>query len=144
MDKCNFKPHPLFDKGMTIEQMNKAYAEEFASKVELVPIHYNAEAIPDSEWEEMFNNMDNLLPTETIETYSEGFEVWTEGYSVTGNSSKANFHGRFKGETFRDAVIAFKESVTDEYSRKCIDVDRMTFWGCRFFDNQAEASKSFG
>ena len=128
MDKCTFKPHN--------------FVTEVSFK--LVPIQYNAEAIP-NEWEEMFNNMDNLLhKEESVQSSSEGFEVWTEGYSATGNSSKATFHGRFKGETFRDAVIAFKESVTDEYSRKCIDVDEMTLWGCRFFDNQADASKSFG
>lgn len=53
MDKCNFKPHPLFDTGMTVEQMNKVYAEEFEASLELVTIQYNAEAIPDDDWEEM-------------------------------------------------------------------------------------------
>ena len=36
------------------------------------------------------------------------FEVWTEGYAVTGNSSPAILHGTFKGETFKDAVIAYR------------------------------------
>lgn len=72
------------------------------------------------------------------------FEVWTEGYSVTGNSSPAILHGTFKGKTFKDAVIAYKASVKDIHSKNCIDVERMSFWGCRFFDNESDARKNFG
>ena len=75
------------------------------------------------------------------------FEVWTEGYLCTGMEgipAKAQMHGKFKGETFKDAVIAWKNTLTDEYSIKCVDIDRMNFWGCRFFDNEVDARKSFG
>ena len=72
------------------------------------------------------------------------FEVWTEGYAATGQSSDAMFHGKFKGETFKDAVIAFKNTLTDEYSIRCVDVDRMSFWACKFYDNEKDARKSFG
>lgn len=72
------------------------------------------------------------------------FEVWAEGYVATGNYSQAIFLGEYKGDTFRDAVINYKNSVTDDNTRRCIDVDGMTFGGCRFFDNEKEARKSFG
>lgn len=72
------------------------------------------------------------------------FQVWTEGYSATDESSGAVFHGEFDGETFTDAVIAWRNTLTDEYSVKCVDLDRMRFWGCRFFDNEQDARKSFG
>lgn len=72
------------------------------------------------------------------------FEVWTEGYNDMGNIGRAAFHGKFKGETFKDAIVAFRDTLTDEYSFKCIDIDRMMFWGCQFFDNEADARKSFG
>lgn len=72
------------------------------------------------------------------------FEVWSEGYAATGESGDAVFHGNFEGETFRDAVISFKNSLTNPHSISCIDIDRMTFWGCRFFDNEIDARKSFG
>jgi len=72
------------------------------------------------------------------------FEVWTEGYRATGESSKAQFHGKFEGNTFKEAVQAFKDSLTDPYSISCIDVDGLNFWGCGFFDNYDDASKSFG
>ena len=72
------------------------------------------------------------------------FEIWSEGYVLQGNSSKAIFHGKFNGNTFKDALIAFKESMNDEYSKKCIDVENSKFWGCKLFDNENDARKSFG
>ena len=69
------------------------------------------------------------------------YQVWSEGYRVTGNSGPAIFHGDFSGETFRDAVSTFKDSLTDDYSKSCVDLDQMTFWGCKFFDNLSDASK---
>lgn len=72
------------------------------------------------------------------------FQVWTEGYSATGGSSDATFHGEFEGETFKDAVIAWKNTLTDPYSIECVDLERMCFWSCRFFDNEKDARKSFG
>lgn len=73
------------------------------------------------------------------------FNIWTEGFAVTGESGKAQYHGNYKGKTFKDAVQNFKDNATmDESSRKCIDVENMNFWGCRFFDNKNDASKSFG
>ena len=32
------------------------------------------------------------------------WEIWSEGYSATGEHSGAHFHGKFPGETFDDAV----------------------------------------
>lgn len=72
------------------------------------------------------------------------YEVWSEGYAATGESSSASYHGTWKGETFRDAVAAFRDSITDEDTRRCIDLNRMTFWGCRFFDNRDEAEALYG
>ena len=72
------------------------------------------------------------------------FQIWTEGYSATGESSGAHFHGEFEGESFHDAVTAYRDSLANEPSRNCIDLERLTFWGCRFFDNEDDARKSFG
>ncbi len=75
---------------------------------------------------------------------SKEFEVWTEGYAATGESSSAMLHGVFPGETFREAVIAFRDSLTDPHSIACVNVGGMSFWGCRFFDNEKDARASFG
>ena len=72
------------------------------------------------------------------------YEVWTEGYRASGDSSQAIFHGKFKGKTFREAVVSWVNTLTDEYSIACVDLDNMNFWGCRFFDNGEDARKSFG
>jgi hypothetical protein len=72
------------------------------------------------------------------------FEVWTEGYNDMGNIGRASFHGKFKGETFKDAVIAFRDTLTDQHSINCIDIERMCFWACRFYDNEADARKLYG
>lgn len=72
------------------------------------------------------------------------FEIWAEGYSATGEYSPATFLGRFEGDTFRDAVIAWKNTLKDEHSIRCVDVDNLSFWACRLFDNENDARKSFG
>lgn len=82
------------------------------------------------------------LLTEKSEDYKE-WEVWTEGFMVTGNTEVAQFHGKFKGRNFREAVLQYKNSVSKE-TQSFIDLDRMSYWGCRFFDNERDARKSFG
>ena len=72
------------------------------------------------------------------------YEVWTEGYAATGERGVAIFHGKFKGNSFKEAVIEFRDSLTNKHSISCINIEQMTFWACRFFDNEADARKSFG
>ncbi len=67
-----------------------------------------------------------------------------EGYAATGQRHGAHCYGEWEGNTFRDAIKAFRDSLTDKYSRDCIDLERMTFWSCRFFDNETDARNSFG
>ncbi len=72
-----------------------------------------------------------------------GFEVWSEGYVATGERSGAQFHGTFFVETFREAVEKWKATL-DPDSATLVNLDELTFWGCRLFDNQEAAIKSFG
>ena len=73
------------------------------------------------------------------------FEVWTEGFQDMGQGiTHAKRHGTFSGETFKDAVIAFRNSLDDKHSISCIDIDNMVFWGCSFFDNELDARERFG
>lgn len=71
-------------------------------------------------------------------------QLWTEGYVAQGNRIDATFHGEFEASTLREAAEMFKNSLTDQYSRDCIDLESMTNWGRRFFDNGEDARKSFG
>jgi hypothetical protein len=72
------------------------------------------------------------------------FEVWTEGFNDSGNQQGAMFHGRYSGETFEDALVAFKASIEDKRSRNLVNLRTRSYWGCRFFDNGAEAKVKYG
>lgn len=69
------------------------------------------------------------------------FEIWSEGYAVTGNSAEATYFGTSKGKDFREACRNFFSKRDD---RNQFDYKAMTYWGCRLFDNEGEARKAFG
>jgi hypothetical protein len=68
--------------------------------------------------------------------------VWMEGYSATGESAGAHCVGTVEAETLPDAaekLFADSKWAGYEFNR-----ERMTYWGCKIFDNEADARKSFG
>ena len=70
------------------------------------------------------------------------FEIWSEGYSVTGNYSGAHFHGTVEAENFDEAVMRkFEKNETFHYDTVN---HKHTLWGCRIFDNETDARRSFG
>ena len=76
------------------------------------------------------------------------YEVWSEGYAITGNYSEACFEGMSYGETFDEAVIKLlshrldkDKEEPDGYRRYD---GRLCVWGCRIFDNETDARKAFG
>lgn len=77
------------------------------------------------------------------------FEVWTEGYAATGESSGAIFHGKVMAESFDEACIKLlgrgldkDKSNPDGYRRN--SKGNMSVWGCGCYDNEAEARAYFG
>lgn len=80
------------------------------------------------------------------------YEVWSEGYRATGQSATAfklinpKGDGTWEAETFSDACILAMKSSGYSYQ----DIDKFynpvknSFWGCRFFDNEKDAKRSFG
>ena len=68
--------------------------------------------------------------------------VWVEGYAVTGNSAGAYLKDRVEAKTLQDACD--KIASRDPEWKKYYNRDRMTWWGCRIFDNEADARKFFG
>lgn len=70
------------------------------------------------------------------------FDVWSEGYSATGGSAQAFYLGSYPAKTFNEAC--FKALMTKKWDMSFYDMKRNTYWGCRFFDNEADARKSFG
>lgn len=66
------------------------------------------------------------------------FEVWIEGYAASGNRSGARLLDIIQANTFTEAVI---EAGRGDGS---FNPDNLTFWGCRSFDNEEDARKSYG
>ena len=70
-------------------------------------------------------------------------DLWAEGYVANGNQSSAIFYGKYNAQSLSEAVLQFKEQL-NEQDQSLIDLDSLTFWGCRFFDNENDARKIFG
>ena len=67
------------------------------------------------------------------------YEIWSEGYQTTGDSGTACFHGKVIASSFKEACIKHFG-----LSNHLFDEDNLSFWGCRLYDNEQEARKSFG
>ena len=71
----------------------------------------------------------------------EEYEIWVEGFAITGNNAQASLLAKQKGKSWVDAVSRYMEKNPE---RIRIDERGFTVWGCRLFDNEADARKSFG
>lgn len=70
------------------------------------------------------------------------YEIWSEGYCASGDSAPATLLGVCEGDDFRDDCINYAN--INQPFKELFDSKRMTCWGCRLFDNEADARKSFG
>jgi hypothetical protein len=65
-------------------------------------------------------------------------EIWREGYRITGNESPAALLAVVDAPNLKAACDA--HAAADPDWAKHYNPERMTYWGCRLFDNEAEAS----
>lgn len=75
------------------------------------------------------------------------YDVWIEGYLITGMGgipAQAKKIGTVEAETF--AAACDKVCLPIEWQKLNGYYDRQhgTVWGCRLFDNEADARKQFG
>ena len=70
------------------------------------------------------------------------FEIWAEGYVITGNESDATLLRKIEAPSFKAACD--KLALDDEDFAKHYEPDTLRYWGCALFDNEADARKSFG
>lgn len=72
------------------------------------------------------------------------WNLWMEGYDFVGilasGRNEARFYGTVEAETF---VKACDEFFKNENSYRSDSV-RPSVWGCRLFDNETDARKSYG
>jgi hypothetical protein len=84
--------------------------------------------------------IDEQHPTHTVT-----WEVWSEGYRATGESAGAKLEGKVEAETWPEACRkACVDSGRWKEQPGGFDAKRLTVWGCRLFDNEADARRSFG
>jgi hypothetical protein len=89
---------------------------------------------------ETFNQQTKQWESDPVEE-TKTFDIWCEGYSVTGQEEKARkVAERVEGETFVDACWSWFKSHSDLH----YDPEQNTAWGCQLFPTEAEARKSFG
>ncbi len=75
------------------------------------------------------------------------FEIWEEGYLATGmggTPSRAHKIGEVSAETFQQACNTLCSPAWWQSKHGNYNPDRLTVWGCRLFDNETDARKSFG
>jgi hypothetical protein len=66
------------------------------------------------------------------------WEIWSEGYVTTGQSSGAIRLGVIKAATFQEACDLHFGHEQD------YDSKALRHWACKLFDNEADARRSFG
>jgi hypothetical protein len=71
------------------------------------------------------------------------FEIWVEGFRCTGGRGKAWKAGIARGEDFRDACYRLAKADPSNFG-KYFDRADNTWWGCRIYDNAADATQHFG
>ena len=71
------------------------------------------------------------------------YTVWIEGYAATGEQGTARFVGRVDADSFEEAVAKLHHPGWGNYTPGH-DGKPPTFWGCRLFNSEAEARRSFG
>ena len=71
------------------------------------------------------------------------YEVWLEGYAATGQFGTAQYLGAF-------TATSFVEACTKAMDHNHMDTryfqlgTHPSYWGCRFYDNESDARRSFG
>mgnify|MGYP001558715694 CR=1 FL=1 len=68
--------------------------------------------------------------------------VWIEGWRDNGGGADATFKGYGVGHDLQEAIKELSDRAQLHIHKK--DINRLMVWGCRFFDNEADARKSFG
>lgn len=66
------------------------------------------------------------------------WDIWVEGYQATGDRGVAQRVATVSAPSFKEACDKYFEK--DPLYTK----ERLTYWGCKLFDNESDARKSFG
>ena len=72
------------------------------------------------------------------------WQIWREGWDTypEHEHSDAELMGTVEAETLQEACTIL--AATDKDFAKYFDPIKMTYWGCRLFDNEVDARKFTG
>lgn len=73
--------------------------------------------------------------------------VWKEGYDASGNHCSAQHLFDANGPDLNSVIEKFVNGITDssrDYWRFDVEQSLWRHWGCRTFDNEADARKTYG
>jgi len=76
--------------------------------------------------------------TKETSTLKNAYEIWSEGFCVTGQQSKARLVATVNADSFQQACDKFYKN--NEYYKS----KNLSYWGCGLFDNEVDARKGFG
>lgn len=68
------------------------------------------------------------------------YQIWMEGFNITGGQAGASYVGSMEGKDFRDAVINWY----DQHPDINFNAEHLSYWGCGLFSNEAQARQTFG
>lgn len=72
------------------------------------------------------------------------YNIWMQGYLCSGMEGipeKATYEGEFEANSFREACDMWSKTLKEPYY---YNSEYLTYWGCKLFDNEIDARKSFG
>lgn len=69
------------------------------------------------------------------------YDVWMEGFQVMEGSCNAKYLGTYSGNSFKEAC---KKAAKAHPNYGNYDARRNTIWGCKLFQSEAAARRSFG
>lgn len=72
------------------------------------------------------------------------YKLWSEGYATTGDHQRATYQGEYEGETLMEAYLALVKQIYGDDIPDYVRLNEPVIWGCRIFDNEQDARKSFG
>ncbi len=75
------------------------------------------------------------------------YEVWSEGFLATGMNGRpapAKLLATVEADSFSGACDKLLATDAGNEAFGPYDRERRTVWGCRLFDNEADARRAFG
>ena len=70
------------------------------------------------------------------------YNIWSEGFRTNGEASGAFFIGTNLGSNFKEACDNL--AIRDTNFKRYYDDNKLTYWGCKLFDNESDARVNFG